>query len=137
MTTRKLKLDFYDGDGNKISVMITGPFSRNKVLQLLDFIDLIDRNSTLNDNKSLKDLSKFEKLQLVIQRKFSIGWFTSQELMIAYEDMLDEPIGLSTVSTYLYRLVKKRVLSRSGSLAERRYKLVRRTKMNKKSIVTP
>jgi len=137
MTTRKLKLDFYDGDGNKISVMITGPFRRNKVLQLLDFIDLIDRNSSMNDNTSLKDLSKFEKLQLVIQRKFSIGWFTSQELMIAYEDMLDEPIGLSTVSTYLYRLVKKRVLTRSGSLAERKYKLVRRIKVDKKSIVTP
>ncbi len=135
MTNRKLKIEFNNGDGNKISVTISGRFKRDKVLQLLDFIDLLDGNSEINEEKSLTDLSKIEKLQLIIKRKFPIGWFNSQEMMIAYEDILNEPIGLSTVSTYLYRLVGKRVLIRSGSLAERRYKLARVKKINKKSIV--
>ena len=135
MTNRKLKIEFNNGDGNKISVTISGRFKRDKVLQLLDFIDLLDGNSEINDEKLLTDLSKIEKLQLIIKRKFPIGWFNSQEMMIAYEDILNEPIGLSTVSTYLYRLVGKRVLIRSGSLAERRYKLARVKKSNKKSIV--
>ncbi len=135
MTNRKLKIEFNNGDGNKISVTISGRFKRDKVLQLLDFIDLLDGNSEINEEKLLTDLSKIEKLQLIIKRKFPIGWFNSQEMMIAYEDILNEPIGLSTVSTYLYRLVGKRVLIRSGSLAERRYKLARVKKINKKSIV--
>ncbi len=135
MTNRKLKIEFNNGDGNKISVTISGRFKRDKVLQLLDFIDLLDGNSEINEEKLLTDLSKIEKLQLIIKRKFPIGWFNSQEMMIAYEDILNEPIGLSTVSTYLYRLVGKRVLIRSGSLAERRYKLTRVKKINKKSIV--
>lgn len=135
MTNRKLKIEFNNGDGNKISVTISGRFKRDKVLQLLDFIDLLDGNSEINEEKLLTDLSKIEKLQLIIKRKFPIGWFNSQEIMIAYEDILNEPIGLSTVSTYLYRLVGKRVLIRSGSLAERRYKLARLKKINKKSIV--
>ncbi|MEE8565380.1 MAG: hypothetical protein V3S79_03230 [Candidatus Thermoplasmatota archaeon] len=135
MTNRKLKIEFNNGDGNKISVTISGQFKRDKVLQLLDFIDLLDGNSEINEEKLLTDLSKIEKLQLIIKRKFPIGWFNSQEMMIAYEDILNEPIGLSTVSTYLYRLVGKRVLIRSGSLAERRYKLARVKKINKKSIV--
>lgn len=135
MTNRKLKIEFNNGDGNKISVTISGRFKRDKVLQLLDFIDLLDGNSEINDEKLLTDLSKIEKLQLIIKRKFPIGWFNSQEMMIAYEDILNEPIGLSTVSTYLYRLVGKRVLIRSGSISERRYKLARVKKINKKSIV--
>ena len=135
MTNRKLKIEFNNGDGNKISVTISGRFKRDKVLQLLDFIDLLDGNSEINEEKLLTDLSKIEKLQLIIKRKFPIGWFNSQEMMIAYEDILNEPIGLSTVSTYLYRLVGKRVLIRSGSIAERRYKLARVKKINKKSIV--
>jgi hypothetical protein len=135
MTNRKLKIEFNNGDGNKISVTISGRFKRDKVLQLLDFIDLLDGNSEINEEKLLTDLSKIEKLQLIIKRKFPIGWFNSQEMMIAYEDILNEPIGLSTVSTYLYRLVGKRVLIRSGSISERRYKLARVKKINKKSIV--
>jgi hypothetical protein len=134
MTNRKLKLELNNGDGNKISVTISGRFKRDKILQLLDFIDLLDGDSD-NEKKSLSDLSKIDKLQLIIKRKFPIGWFNSQELMIAYEDILNEPIGQSTVSTYLYRLVEKRVLIRSGSLAERKYKLARSKRINKKNII--
>jgi hypothetical protein len=135
MTNRKLRLELNNGDGNKISVTISGRFKRDKILQLLDFIELLDGDSEINEEKSLSDFSKFDKLQLIIKRKFPIGWFNSQELMIAYEDILNEPIGLSTVSTYLYRLAEKRVLIRSGSLAERRYKLARSKRINKKTIV--
>ena len=135
MSNRKLKLELNNGDGNKISVTISGRFKRDKILQLLDFIDLLDGDSDINDKKSLSDLSKIDKLQLIIKRKFPIGWFNSQEMMIAYEDILNEPIGLSTVSTYLYRLVGKRVLIRSGSLAERKYKLARSLRLDKNTIV--
>jgi hypothetical protein len=135
MTSRKLKLEFNNEDGNKISVTISGRFKRDKILQLLDFIDLLDGDSDITEDKSLSELSKIDKLQLIIKRKFPIGWFTSQEMMIAYEDILNEPIGLSTVSTYLYRLVEKRVLLRSGSLAERKYRLIRSHKMDKSTIL--
>lgn len=136
MPTRKLKLDINDGEGNKISITITGKLNRDKILQVLDFVELLSGNSTSAEKMSIPDLSKFEKLQLIIKRKFPIGWFTSQELMIAYEDVLDEPIGLSTVSTYLYRLVEKKILIRAGSLAERKYKLVR-TQLNKRTFIQP
>lgn len=135
MSNRKLKLELNNGDGNKISVTISGRLKRDKILHILDFIDLLDGDSEKNEDKSISDLSKIDKLQLIINRKFPIGWFNSQELMIAYEDILNEPIGLSTVSTYLYRLVGKRVLIRSGSLAERRYKLARSKRLDKNTII--
>ncbi|UCB59325.1 MAG: hypothetical protein JSV67_03265 [Thermoplasmatales archaeon] len=135
MSNRKLKLELNNGDGNKISVTISGRLKRDKILHILDFIELLDGDSDINEDKSISDLSKIDKLQLIINRKFPIGWFNSQELMIAYEDILNEPIGLSTVSTYLYRLVGKRVLIRSGSLAERRYKLARIKRLDKNTII--
>ena len=133
--TRKLKLDINDGEGNKISITITGKLNRDKILQVLDFVELLNGSSTSTEKRFIADLSKFEKLQLIIERKFPIGWFTSQELMIAYEDVLDEPIGLSTVSTYLYRLAEKRILVRAGSLAERKYKLARSQRPGKRTFV--
>lgn len=135
MTTRKLKLELNSGDGNKISVIISGHFNKDKILQLLDFIDLIDGDYINTDDKTLSELSKIEKLQLIIKRKFPIGWFTSQELMIAYEDILNEPIGLSTVSTYLHRFVEKNILIRSGSFTERKYRLVRSQNLDKSTIL--
>jgi len=135
--TRKLKLDVSDEEGNKISITITGELDRNKVLQVLDFVELLNVGSLPNEKRSVVDLSKFERLQLVIKRKFPIGWFTSQELMIAYEDTLNEPIGLSTVSTYLHRLVNKEVLMRAGSSAERKYKLLRNQRMDKTALIQP
>lgn len=137
MPTRKLKLDVSDEEGNKISITITGELDRNKVLQVLDFVELLNVGSLPNEKRSVVDLSKFERLQLVIKRKFPIGWFTSQELMIAYEDTLNEPIGLSTVSTYLHRLVNKEVLMRAGSSAERKYKLLRNQRMDKTALIQP
>ena len=134
MTTRKLKLEINNGNGNKISIIISGNIKRDKILQLIDFIDLLDRDYNKSE-QSLSELSKIDKLQLIIKRKFPIGWFSSQELMIAYEDVLNEPIGLSTVSTYLYRLVDKKVLMRSGSLAERKYRLIRNQNVDESNIV--
>ena len=135
MSSRKLKLDVNDEDGNKLSITITGDLNRNKILQVLDFVELFNGNSLSDERTSTINLSKFKKLQLVIQRKFPIGWFSSQELMIAYEDILDEPINLNTVSTYLYRLNKKKVLIRAGSFAERKYKLARSQRLDKTVIL--
>lgn len=137
MPTRGLKLDINDGEGNKISITIRGKLNRDKIFQILDFVELLNGDSTSTENRSITDLSKFEKLQRVIERKFPIGGFTSQELMIAYEDTLDEPIGLSTVSTYLYRLVEKKMLTRAGSSAGRKYKLVRSQRIDKSTFIRP
>ena len=126
LTKRKLKLDIDSGDGNKMSISFSGDLDRDKILQVLDIVNLLENNSTTK--QSIEDLSKFDKLKLVVKRKFPIGWFSSQELMIAYEDLLDEPIPLSTVSTYLHRLSQRKFLIRAGSFAERKYKLENRRK---------
>lgn len=124
MSARRVRIDLSDGEGNKITVTFQGRITRSKVLQLLDFLELLG-GVPEEVPKTVADLSKFEKLRSLVERKFPVGWFTSQEVMIAYEDAYDEPIGLSTVSTYLSRLASREVLTRGGSAAGRRYKLRR------------
>lgn len=134
-----LKIEIQDDEGNKITVSFKGRLTRNKALQLLDFIGLLGgvASNRPEDGEAPSDLSKFEKLQLVIKRRFPLGWFTSQEALLEYEDVLNEPLGLSTVSTYLARLTNQGFLSRSGSRVRRRYKIKRRPSIREKQRIPP
>lgn len=124
MPMHRVKVDVHDGEGNKLSITFQGKITRGKILQLLDFVELLGGipNGEANEFSDPSTLSKFEKLKLLVESKFPLGWFSSQDAMIAYEDTYDEPIGLSTVSTYLSRLTQKTVLQRGGTLAERKYR---------------
>ncbi|MFQ6074582.1 MAG: hypothetical protein ACE5Z5_00410 [Candidatus Bathyarchaeia archaeon] len=125
MPARRVKVDIFDSEGNKITISFEGNITRNKVLKILDLVELLGGGSVAEseEGKSLIGLSKIEKAKRVIEQRFPIGWFSSQELQTAYEDLIKEPIGLSTVSTYLSRLADRGMLTRAGSSAGRRYRL--------------
>lgn len=134
MPARRIKIEVHAGEGDKLTVSFQGRLTRNKVLQLLDFTELLSGvpSTEAEEKERLSDLSKYKKLQLVLKRRFPIGWFTPQDALTAYEDTLNEPIGLSTVSTYLARLTDRRFLSGSGSHARHRYKIRRRPPIREK-----
>jgi hypothetical protein len=136
MHARRVKIEVTGGEGNKLTVIFQGKINRSKVLQVLDFVELLGGMPVVQEKKTLSDLSKFDKLRNLVERKFPVGWFTSQEVMIAYEDAFSEPIGLSTVSTYLSRLASRGFLSRGGSLVERKYK-IRRAIQRERSPIEP
>ena len=67
-------------------------------------------------------LSRFEKVQAVIQKNFPLIWFSSKEIQSIYEQELKEPVSLSTVSTYLSRMAVKGMLLRTGGPNNLKYK---------------
>ena len=67
-------------------------------------------------------LSRFEKVQLVIQKSFPLIWFSSKDIQSVYEQELKEPVSLSTVSTYLSRMTSKGILLRTGGTNNLKYK---------------
>ena len=67
-------------------------------------------------------LSRFEKVQLVIQKSFPLIWFSSKDIQSVYEQELKEPVSLSTVSTYLSRMTSKGMLLRTGGSNNLKYK---------------
>jgi hypothetical protein len=124
MPVKKIKIEVNDAEGNKITASFQGRIPREKVVRLLDLLELM--GGVTNDQENHKDftnLSKYEKLQLVLKRQFPIGFFSPQDAIIAYEDTLNEPIKASTASTYLTRLAKAGFLSKSGSRGNHQFKI--------------
>ena len=102
--------------------------TRDKALRLLDLVELLGgapgEGPTAIAGNALpnKILSRFEKVQSVIQKNFPLIWFSSKEIQSIYEQELKEPVSLSTVSTYLSRLAAKGMLLRTGGPNSLKYK---------------
>ncbi|MCJ7632479.1 hypothetical protein MUP77_08830 [Candidatus Bathyarchaeota archaeon] len=109
--------------------------NREKIQRLVDILQLMGTPGVDEISQKPEDISKFDKVLMLVERKFPAGWFTSQDIMVAYEDQYDEPIGLSTVSTYLARLIDRGLISRSGGVSARRYRLRRVDDSQKRTIL--
>ncbi|MCW3136139.1 MAG: hypothetical protein N2V77_04270 [Canidatus Methanoxibalbensis ujae] len=84
---------------------------------------------------SIKDVYEREMEELTIKERIlkflkyderaPPDWFTSSDLKRIYEEVYEESVKLSTISTYLAQLHEEGVLERRGSRAQRKYRLVR------------
>ena len=120
---KRIKIEAVRGTGEKIMIVLEGSISRERIMRVVDMLQLLEAAGDEERSPELEEMSKFDRVLMLLQRRFPVGWFVSQDVMVAYEDIYDEPIGLSTVSTYLSRLVDRGVVSKSGGLATRRYRL--------------
>ena len=120
MPARKMRVELFDSDGNRYTIAFEGQVTREKALRLLDLVELLggapSEGSSINTSSSMPSrvLSRFEKVQLVVQKSFPLIWFSSKEIQSVYEQELKEPVSLSTVSTYLSRMASKGILLRTG-----------------------
>jgi hypothetical protein len=110
MPRRRMTLEFSDADGGKFSLRLDGSLSKDKMVKLIEVFELLGENEK-NNNTAEPD-TQFQKLIEIIKEKFSLHNFTSSQILEAYEDLYQAPIRLGTVSTYLNRLVDKRMLRR-------------------------
>ena len=128
MPARKIRVELFDSDGNRYTIAFEGQVTRDKALRLLDLVELLGgvpgegapvAGAVAGSNRSL---SRFEKVQLVIQKSFPLIWFSSKDIQSVYEQELKEPVSLSTVSTYLSRMTGKGILIRTGGGNSLKYK---------------
>ena len=123
-----MRVELFDNEGNRYTVAFEGQVTRDKALRLLDLVELLGGVSTENPNAAAsasldnRVLSRFEKVQAVIQKSFPLIWFSSKDIQSVYEEELKEPVGLSTVSTYLSRMASKGMLLRAGGPNNLKYK---------------
>lgn len=128
MPARKIRVELFDSDGNRYTIAFEGQVTRDKALRLLDLVELLGGASsetpTVNTQSAMPNrvLSRFEKVQLVIQKNFPLIWFSSKEIQSIYEQELKEPVSLSTISTYLSRMTSKGMLLRTGGPNNLKYK---------------
>jgi DNA-binding transcriptional ArsR family regulator len=124
MPAKKIRIEIIS-NGDRYIITFEGQVTREKALRLLDLVELLGGMPTLPSPKnSIVQLTKIEKVRLVVEKKFPIGWFSSKNIRKSYEEQFNEPIRLSTVSTYLSRLAERGILTKTGTANRRRYKMI-------------
>jgi len=69
------------------------------------------------------ELSKMDRIRVIIEKYFPLVWFSSKEIQSAYESEFREPISLSTVSTYLSRMAGRGLLIAKSESRAKRYRM--------------
>lgn len=128
MPTRKMRVELFDNEGNRYTIAFEGQINREKALRLLDIVELLGGipgggASSSANTMSNNEISKYEKVHMILQRFFPVGWFYSREFQSVYEKEFKEPIGISTIATYLSRMSKKGILMKGGASNKLKYKL--------------
>ena len=128
MPAKKIRIELFDNEGNKYKISLEGQVTRDKAVRLLDLVELLGGMPNEKSNSTIyplsnKQLSKYNKVQMTVQKYFPIVWFSSREIQSIYEEEFQEPIGLSTVSTYLARMEKRGILIRTGTHKNLKYKI--------------
>jgi len=125
LPTKKIRVEIFN-NGDHYTITFEGQVTRDKTLRLLDLVELLGGTPNVNSgsNRSASKMSKIEKVRLVADKNFPVGWFSSKDLQSAYEKQFNEPIRLSTVSTYLSRLTDRGFLIKKGASNQRRYRIM-------------
>jgi hypothetical protein len=130
MPAKKMRVELFDSEGNKYTVSFEGQITREKALRLLDMVELLGGVSSGEGNPESKTSAvadqpnKYNKVCMIIQKHFPLVWFSSRDVQLVYEQELKEPISLSTVATYLYRMASKGLLAKAGASNRLKYRLV-------------
>jgi len=129
MPAKKVRVEVFDSEGNKYTVAFEGHITREKTLRLLDMVELLGGVPSSGNPESAQsvrvdDFSKFDKTRSLLKKHFPVVWFSSREVQLVYEQEFKEPIGLSTVATYLARMTSKGLLLKNGASKNLRYKTV-------------
>jgi hypothetical protein len=120
---RKVKVEFQDDSGTKYSLAVEGRLSREKVMKLMDLMDLVE-NSPEEIMPKPDGATTFGRVLKIIQESYLAKEFSSADVARDYEGAHGEPIGLSTISTYLSRLTERGYLSRQRFGASWVYRMV-------------
>jgi len=120
-----MRVEVYDEVGNRYTITFEGRVTREKALRIFDMVELLGGMPTVEPQLQRRNSrSKVEKVRYIIERQFPITWFRANEVRSTYEDELGEPIGLSTVCTYLSRLADRGILIKGRRSKRVQYRLV-------------
>ena len=108
---KRVKVEFQDDNGAKYTLAVEGRVSREKVLRILDLMELVEGNAGMKAPEADSSTS-FGRVMKIIEEAYAGKEFSSADIARDYEEQQGEHIGLSTVSTYLSRLSERGVLKR-------------------------
>ena len=108
---KRVKVEFQDEKGTKYSLAVEGRISREKVLKIMDLMELVEGNDGIEE-PAPSESSTFGRVFKIIEASYLGKEFSSADIARDYEELHGEPITLSTVSTYLSRFAQRGALKR-------------------------
>jgi hypothetical protein len=109
---RKVKIELQDEDGTKYTLALEGGLSRDKVMKVMDLLELMELPIDHSFQKPPDQSTFFGKILGLIETSFNSGDFSSSDVAREFEEKFGEPVRLGTISTYLSRLVDRDYLRR-------------------------
>lgn len=125
MPVRKMKVEVYDESGNRYTISFEGRVTREKVQKVFDMVELlggIPLVESVGDHS--KEISKMDKVLLIVKKSFPVTWFSAKDAQELYEREIKEPISLSAISTYLSRLAERGALIKTKNGGKVLFRLV-------------
>lgn len=135
MRRRIIKIEFEDGEGGKYSFKLEGRLTREKIMKLIDIYELMNLKAE-QEEVFINQETIYGKLLSLVYNTFLIRHFTSKEVLEAYEDKFNEPIKLTTISTYLKRIYEDGKLTRKKIGKEWYYKVKKTQHPIKKALTS-
>ncbi len=123
MPSKRFKIEFYDDNGIKHNISLEGNVHKEKIVQIMDYVELMGGIKNINPPQVTNSENKFFRIKNLVLSNYSDKVFTSKDIQISYFESYGDDIPLSTVSTYLSRLADRGVLNRGGSSGEWHYAL--------------
>ena len=110
---KRFKIELEDAEGSKYNLSLEGNISKDKILKIVEFMDLLNIESTNGEAEPPRHAASVgDRIWNLVDSKFPYGSFTSSDILELYEDQYNEPIKLSIVSTYLSRYSERGRLAR-------------------------
>lgn len=113
---RKFRIELEDAEGSKYNLSLEGNISKDKILKIVEFMDLLNIESPNVEApiaiSPTNSASVGERIWSLVHDKFPYGTFTSSDILELYEDQYNQPMKLSIVSTYLSRYSERGKVSR-------------------------
>jgi hypothetical protein len=132
---KRFKIELEDAEGSKYNLSLEGNISKDKIMKIVEFMDLLNIESNGNSDSEIYNNNKStpasvgDRIWSLIEGKFPYGGFTSTDILELYEDQYNEPIKLSIISTYLSRYSERGRLARTRQGKEWIYKMTRQQSM--------
>ena len=108
---KRIKIELEDDEGTKYTLALEGAVSRDKLMKAMDMLEVMDvpleRSLRAPDEGTF-----FGKVQVLLETTFAAGDFSSSDVAREFEERYDQPVKLSTISTYLARLADKQHIKR-------------------------
>jgi hypothetical protein len=123
---KRFRIELEDAEGSKYNLSLEGNISKDKILKIVEFMDLLNIEGENGHNiETARTASVGGRIWALVETKFPYGNFTSSDILELYEDTYNEPVKLSIISTYLSRYASRGALLRVRQGKEWVYKNTR------------